>query len=93
MNLFTIRVVLHNNATAQDYKRLKEELKLIGIKDEITGGGNTYRLSPGEYSCHSNYSSTQLRDFIANKLKNIFASVSVTVTEAKEVAWVGLSLI
>lgn len=92
MVCFTIRVLLHGNATWFDYAQLSTKLAEHNIIDVITSNdGVKYKLPPAEYQCHSGLSATQARDICVAVAKTIGKSHAVLVTKSKERAWVGLA--
>lgn len=88
---FTIRVVLHGNATWDDYEKLASELANRNIIDVITSSeGIKYKMPPAEYQCHGDLTASQVRDICVDAAKTTGKKHAVFVTESNSRAWIGL---
>lgn len=87
---YTIRVVLHDNATWQDYESLKENLAARGVVDYIKSNDNRwYRLPPAEYT----YSGTEDISTVNSAVNDVAKAIrrcSVLVTQSSGRRWYGL---
>lgn len=91
MARFTIRVVLHDNASREDYEKLETELENRGITDVITSGdGTRYKMPPAEYQCDKELTSEQVRDLCVAAAKTTGKRHAVLVTTSNGRAWTGL---
>ena len=90
MARYIIRVVLHDNASFQDYQLLHANLAARGVHDDIVGDdGRWYRLPPAEYRYEGAEGLPDVRDavtLIAEAIKRC----SVLVTESLGRAWANL---
>lgn len=87
---YTIRVVLHDNATWQDYDNLRRNLAIKGVVDYIkSDDGRWWRLPPAEYTHASNDDLST----VTNKVSATAGAIkrcSVLVSQASSRQWVGL---
>jgi hypothetical protein len=91
---FTVRMVLHDNATWEDYKTLAANLAAQQILDTITGdSGGVYRLPGGEYQCFGDLTIEEVRTIAANSATPIGKRFAVFVTQSVGRAWQGLERI
>lgn len=87
---YTIRVVLHDNATWQDYITLRTNLAAIRVVDYIKSDDNRWwRLPPAEYTYTGPETIAAVTDAVSNIAKAIKRS-SVFVTQAVNRQWSGL---
>jgi 3'-phosphoadenosine 5'-phosphosulfate (PAPS) 3'-phosphatase len=88
---FTIRVELQN-AEAKDYVTLTEILAQFNITDTLMNEtGLKYKMPQGEYQCHSDLSTTEIRDIAAGGARVTNKEFGVLVTQSDGArAWVGL---
>lgn len=94
MGQYTVRVVLHDNATWEEYTLLRERLEAIGVFDEIKAdNGLWYRLPPAEYTCDTGHDATTLRSAVVNVAQSVKPNVAVLVSEATGRYWFGLAQI
>ena len=85
---FTIRVVLHDNATWDDYTRLASALAARNITDVITAdNGARYKMPPAEYQCHGNLTAVDVRGIVESAAGTIGKPFGVLVTEGNTRAW------
>ena len=91
MAQFTIRVVLHENATWSDYELLASELADRNVTDVITSSdGIKYKMPPAEYQCHGDLTAAQVRDICAEAARMTGKKHAVLVTKSSSRAWTGL---
>jgi len=91
MARFTVRVVLHNNATWDDYNLLHVELGKRNLIDVITGdNGVIYRLPPAEYYGEGPVTAARCREIAAEAAQLIGKRYSIFVTEGEIRSWQGL---
>lgn len=91
MSRFTVRVVLHDHASAEEYLLLDQRLQALQLSDAILGSdGHWYRLPPGEYHGHGDLSGDAVRDMVAQVVAQIKPRYQVFVTEGEMRYWVGL---
>lgn len=91
MARFTIRVVLHDNASRDDYEKLATALANRNITDVITAdNGIRYKMPPAEYQCHGDLTATQVRDICVEAAKTTGKRHAVLVTESNSRSWIGL---
>ncbi|SFC39458.1 hypothetical protein SAMN05216344_11620 [Polaromonas sp. OV174] len=89
---FTIRVVLYDNATWEDYKRLASALAAKNITDVITADdGARYKLPSAEYQCQGELSAEDVRKICSNAATMTGKRHAVLVTASAGRAWSGLS--
>jgi hypothetical protein len=94
MNEFTIRVVLHDNATWSDYTKLQAALSRAAITDEITADdGTVFRLPPAEYN-YAGAASLQTIHAAAQAAANsVKLNNSILVTQSSGRLWSGLDVV
>jgi hypothetical protein len=91
MAKFTIRVVLHDDPTWDDYEQLASALAARNITDVLTNGeGVQYKMPPAEYQCQGDLSAAEIRDICVAAAKTTGKPHAVLVTESVSRAWVGL---
>lgn len=91
MARFTIRVVLHDNASREEYEQLETALAARNIIDVITADdGTRYKMPPAEYQCQGEITASQVRDLCVAAAKTTGKRHAVLVTESKNRAWTGL---
>lgn len=91
MARFTIRVVLHGNATWDDYEQLSSALAEKHITDVITNDdGVKYKMPPAEYQCHGELTAAQVRDICVTAATTTGKPHAVLVTQSAGRAWIGL---
>jgi hypothetical protein len=91
MPRFTIRVVLHDDATIDEYLLLDQRLQDRNLSDNILGDdGSWYRLPPGEYHGHGDLTGAQVRDDVSRIVSQIKPRYEVFVTEGPMRYWIGL---
>lgn len=94
MAKFTIRVVLHDNATWDDYEQLSSALAAQNITDVITTAeGVKYKMPPAEYQCHGELTAVQVRDICIAAAKTTGKPHAVLVTKSTARAWSGLKVV
>jgi hypothetical protein len=94
MALFTVRVVLHDNASWEDYDALHQRLARVGVVDVIrSDDGVWYRLPPAEYNYQGDISANDLRTAVAEIARTVRSSYAVLVTHAYARYWQGLEQI
>lgn len=94
MARFTIRVVLYDNPTLQDFLTLDDRLAALNITDDIQADDGTwYRLPPGEYYAHGDVTGAAIREAVAGVAATVKARYAVFVTEGSMRYWQGLSQI
>lgn len=87
---FTIRVVLHDNATWQDYTNLASNMAARGMTDVIVGDdGHHFKLPPAEYNHIGNVTIEQVRAAAADAAAKTGKRHGVLVTQGVR-AWIGL---
>lgn len=90
---YVIRVVLHEEASPEDYEALRTQLAARGVVDHVqTTDGKWCRLPPAEYVYKGPENVTQVRDAIytlASKIKR--STVFVTISGGS--AFLGLEQI
>ncbi|RYE42634.1 MAG: hypothetical protein EOP24_31945 [Hyphomicrobiales bacterium] len=92
MARFTIRVVLHDNATWADYEQLESALAARNITDVITADdGRRFKMPPAEYQCHGDLTSVQVQQICVEAATTTGKRHAVLVTESNSRAWVGLA--
>lgn len=91
MAQFIIRVVLHDNATWQDYNNLAAQMAAVGAVDVILADdGGRYRLPPAEYVMNGPATAVQARDLAANAVARVGKRYGVLATQSAGIAWSGL---
>ncbi len=91
MAKFTIRVVLHDNATWDDYEQLSSALAARNITDVITTEeGVKYKMPPAEYQCHGTLTAADVRDICIAAATTTGKPHAVLVTQSAARAWIGL---
>lgn len=94
MEGFTVRVVLHDKPTLQDFLTLDQRLAALNVTDDIQGDdGAWYRLPPGEYYCRGEVSGAVVRDRVAEVVASIKPRYEVFVTQGSMRYWQGLAQI
>lgn len=94
MARFTIRVVLHDNPSLQDFLLLDQRLAALNITDDIQADtGQWYRLPPGEYYCYGDVTGEHIRNEVARVAATIKPRFEVFVTEGGNRFWQGLQQI
>jgi len=87
---YTIRVVLHDNATWQDYGTLRKNLAAQGVVDYLkSDDGRWWRLPPAEYV----YSGPEDISKVTRAVIAVASTIKrngVFVTEATRRQWEGL---
>lgn len=87
---YTIRVVLHDNATWQDYATLRANLAARSVVDYIKSADNRWwRLPPAEYT----YTGPEAIGAVTDAVSNIAGTIkrcSVLVTQSAGRQWNGL---
>lgn len=87
---FNIRVVLHDNATWQDYTNLASNMAARGMIDIIVGSdGRHFKLPPAEYTHTGNATTEQVRAAAAEAAAKTGKRYAVRVTQGDS-AWIGL---
>lgn len=88
---FTIRVVLHDNATWQDYQNLATYLAAIGVVDVIQADdGKRYKMPPAEYTCSGPEDGAVVRQAVQGAANRVGKRTSILVTQAAGRYWSGL---
>ncbi|MET3382708.1 hypothetical protein [Variovorax paradoxus] len=88
---FTIRVVLHDNATWQDYTNLASNMAARGMVDVIIADdGRRYKLPPAEYTYSGNATINQVRSSAVDAAAKTGKRNAVLVTQATGRSWNGL---
>jgi hypothetical protein len=88
---FTVRVVLHDNATWQDYQNLAAHLAAIGVVDVIQGGdGRRYKMPPAEYTCSGVEDGETVRQAVQGAANRVGKRNSILVTKSAGRYWSGL---
>lgn len=91
MAIFTIRVVLHGNATWEDYEALHERLANVGVVDLIlSDDGEWYQLPPAEYNYQGTIGPEDLRSVVKQIADTVKRPNAVLVTHAQARYWIGL---
>lgn len=91
MTQFTIRVVLHDNATWDDYIRLANALASVNVTDILTADdGTQYKMPPAEYQCHGELNASQVLHIVETAAKTVGKRYSVLVTQSAGRTWTGL---
>lgn len=91
---FTVRVVLHDNATWDEYNQLHEELAKRNLVDVITGdNGISYRLPPAEYYGEGDITIERCRAIAIEAAQLVGKRFAVFVTEGDKRAWRGLDTV
>jgi hypothetical protein len=91
MAKFTVRVVLHDNATWDDYNLLHVEPGKRHLVDVITGdNGVIYRLPPAEYYGEGPVTTARCREIAAEAAQVVGKRYSVFSTEGESRSWQGL---
>jgi len=91
---FTIRVLLHDYATAEEYELLRERLLRIGVYDEIQGdNGLWYKLPPAEYTSNTDVAPETMRAAVVSIASNIKPRVAVLLSDCFARYWEGLERI
>jgi hypothetical protein len=91
---FTIRVVLHDNASWDDYALLAEKLGECGIVDIIqSDDGLWYKLPPAEYTFSSDKDPTDVRAIVEGCAIYTGKRYAALVSASTGRYWVGLELI
>ena len=87
---FTIRVVLHDNATWQDYTNLASNMAARGMTDVIVGNdGRHYKMPPAEYTHTGSATIEQVRTAAVEAATKTGKRHAVLVTQGVRV-WNGL---
>ncbi len=93
MARFTIRVVLHDNATWTEYIQLANALARLGVVDVIASDdGRKWKMPPGEYDYVGTLTASQVLDMCKSAAATTGKRHAVFVTSALERAWAGLDL-
>lgn len=88
---FTIRVVLHDNATWQDYANLASNMAARGMVDVITADdGRRYRLPPAEYTYTGTATANEVHYSASNAATKTGKRHAVLVTQSSARVWSGL---
>ncbi len=88
---YTIRVLLHDYATAEEYELLRERLIRIGVYDEILGDNGTwYKLPPAEYTSDTEVTPETMRSAVVSIASAIKPRVAVLVSDCHARDWHGL---
>ncbi len=88
---FTVRVVLHDNATWQDYQNLAANLAVIGVVDVIQGDdGLRYKMPPAEYTCSGLEDGAAVRQAVQGVANRVGKHTSIFVTKSDGRFWSGL---
>ena len=91
MAYFTIRVVLHDGASWDDYHQLARALAARNISDVIVSDdGVGYKMPPAEYQCQGDLTAEQVRQICAVAAQTTGKRHAILVTEAKTRSWSGL---
>ena len=88
---FTVRMVLHDNATWEDYEKLHQEMANRQLVDVITSDqGVTYRLPPAEYYGTGEVTIERCRQIAAEAARAVGKPYSVFVTMGGSRAWLNM---
>jgi hypothetical protein len=88
---FTVRMVLHDNATWDDYAALHAAMAQRNLIDVITAdNGVAYRLPPAEYYGEGDVTIERAREIADEAAGTVGKRYSVFVTEGGRRAWRGL---
>ncbi|TSD59068.1 DUF2622 domain-containing protein [Variovorax sp. KBS0712] len=91
MARFTVRMVLHDNATWEDYAALHAAMAQRNLVDVITAdNGVVYRLPPAEYYGQGEVTIERAREIASEAADTVGRRYSVFVTEGGNRAWRGL---
>jgi hypothetical protein len=94
MTDYTIRVVLKDNATWNDYVKLHDALARAGISDEIAADdGTIYKMPPAEYNYSGTASLQQVHAAAKTAANTIKPNNSVLVTQPAGRLWSGLDVV
>lgn len=94
MARFTVRVVLHDGPTRDDYDQLALALAQRNITDVIfSDDGVGYKMPPAEYQCQGDLTAEQVRQVCAVAAQTTGKRHAILVTEAKTRSWSGLDVI
>jgi hypothetical protein len=91
MASFTIRMVLHDYATALDYQLLSNALALNNITDVVMAdNGTRWKMPPGEYQFVGNLTIQQVHNICASAANSTRKRHSILITELGGRFWTGL---
>lgn len=91
---FTVRVVLHDKATWDDYETLAAALAEKNITDVLTSDdGVKYKMPPAEYQCRGDITKADVLTHCRNAAGSTGKKYSVLVTESNGRTWVGLDTV
>lgn len=93
MNLFTVRVVLRDNAPKSDYDQLHDRMEAeFFYRNILADNGSWFELPPAEYQCESESgTAASIRDKVVKIAYSVDANSAVRVTQGPS-AWIGLVL-
>lgn len=91
MALFTIRVVLHDNATWQDYSNLASNMAARGMVDVVVSDdGRKFKLPPAEYTWSGDATIVQVHQAADEAAAKTGKRHAIFVSEATKRWWTGL---
>lgn len=91
MASFTIRMVLHDNATANDYQVLANSLAMRGITDVVVAdSGTKWKMPPGEYQFIGDLTIKQVHGLCAESGVITGKRHGILITELGGRFWSGL---
>lgn len=91
MARFTIRMVLHDYATANDYQVLENALAMRGITDVVAAdNGTKWKMPPGEYQFIGDLTIEQVYGLCAESGTITNKRHGILITELGQRYWSGL---
>lgn len=94
MARFTVRVVLHDKATWDDYEILSAALAKQNITDVlISDDGVKYKMPPAEYQCEGDITKADVLIHCKNAAESTGKKYSLLVTESNGRTWAGLDTV